>query len=72
LTAWKRWRCPRTSPPHCQGPLREVWDGWPRSVRRGALEILLNAKRPDTRVAKVAAIVAAAESGTRPFQWSKA
>jgi uncharacterized protein YdeI (YjbR/CyaY-like superfamily) len=54
------------------GPLRAVWEGWPRSVKRGALEILLNAKRPETRAAKIAAIVAAAQGGTRPFQWSKA
>ena len=54
------------------GPLREVWDGWPRSVRRGALEILLNAKRPETRAAKIAAIVEAARAGGRPFQWRKA
>ena len=52
--------------------LREVWEGWPRSVKRGALEILLNAKRPETRAAKVAAIREAAERGERPFQWRKA
>lgn len=53
------------------GGLREVWEGWPRSVKRGALEILLNAKRPATREAKVAAIREAAEKGERPFQWRK-
>jgi uncharacterized protein YdeI (YjbR/CyaY-like superfamily) len=53
------------------GPLRAVWDGWPRSVKRGALEILLNARRPETRAAKVATIRAAAEAGERPFQWRK-
>lgn len=51
------------------GDLRGVWDGWPRSVRRGALEVLLNARRPETRAAKVAAIVRAARDGERPFQW---
>ncbi len=50
--------------------LRAVWDSWPRSVTRGALEILLNAKRPATRTAKVAAILDAARRGDRPFQWS--
>ena len=52
--------------------LRATWDAWPRSVRRGALEILLNAKRPETRAAKIAAIVEAARAGERPFQWRKA
>jgi uncharacterized protein YdeI (YjbR/CyaY-like superfamily) len=47
-----------------------VWDSWPRSVRRGALEILLNAKRPETRAAKVATIIDCAGRGERPFQWS--
>jgi uncharacterized protein YdeI (YjbR/CyaY-like superfamily) len=49
---------------------RAVWDNWPRSVTRGALEILLNAKRPDTRAAKIATIIACARDGTRPFQWA--
>jgi hypothetical protein len=40
-------------------------------VRRGVLELLLNAKRPETRAAKVAAIVGAAARGQRPFQWGK-
>jgi uncharacterized protein YdeI (YjbR/CyaY-like superfamily) len=48
---------------------QDIWDSWPNSVRRGALEILLNAKRPETRAAKVAAIIDSARSGTRPFQW---
>lgn len=46
-----------------------VWVSWPRSVRRGALEILLNARRPETRAARVAAIIDSATTGTRPFQW---
>lgn len=54
------------------GDLRAVWDAYPRSVRRGALEILLNARRPETRAAKVAAIREAAAQGERPFQWRKA
>jgi uncharacterized protein YdeI (YjbR/CyaY-like superfamily) len=47
----------------------DAWHGWPRSVRRGALEILLNAKRPATRAAKIATILECARAGTRPFQW---
>jgi uncharacterized protein YdeI (YjbR/CyaY-like superfamily) len=49
---------------------RAVWDGWPRSVTRGALEILLNAKRSETRAARIATIIACARDGTRPFQWT--
>ncbi len=49
-----------------------VWHAWPRSVKRGALEILLNAKRPATRAAKVAEILRCASAGERPFQWRKA
>jgi len=50
---------------------RAVWDGFPRSVRRGALEVLLNARRAVTRAAKVAAIAEAATQGERPFQWRR-
>lgn len=49
---------------------RAVWDLWPRSVRRGALEILLNAKRPATRAARIATILDCAARGERPFQWA--
>ena len=50
---------------------RPTWDAFPRSVRRGILELLLNARRPGTRAAKVAAVVDAASRGERPFQWGK-
>lgn len=50
---------------------RAVWDGFPRSVRRGALEQLLNARRAETRVARIGIIVDAASRGERPFQWRK-
>jgi uncharacterized protein YdeI (YjbR/CyaY-like superfamily) len=50
---------------------REIWDAFPRSVRRGALEILLNAKRAETRAAKVQAVLDAIATGNRPFQWRK-
>jgi uncharacterized protein YdeI (YjbR/CyaY-like superfamily) len=54
------------------GPdLRAVWDAYPRSVKRGALEILLNAKRAETRAHKIQIICDCAAAGTRPFQWSK-
>ncbi len=49
---------------------RAVWESWPRSVTRGALEILQGAKRPQTRAARIATIIACARDGTRPFQWT--
>lgn len=47
----------------------DTWHGFPRSVKRGALEILLNAKRPETRARRIAEIAACAARGERPFQW---
>lgn len=49
--------------------LASAWAALPRSTQRGALEILLNAKRQTTRDKKIAEIIAALEAGERPFQW---
>lgn len=46
------------------------WDAFPRSVKRGALEILLNAKRRETRMGKIAQIVTDSAENQRPFQWN--
>lgn len=48
-----------------------TWDSFPRSVKRGALEILLNAKRPTTRTTRIDTIVNDSAAGRRPFQWRK-
>lgn len=48
---------------------QESWEAFPRSVKRGALEILLNAKRATTRAAKIETIVSASAENIRPFQW---
>ena len=53
-----------------QDGARAAWDGWPRSVRRGALEQVAAAKTPATRAKRIAAILTAAADGTRPFQWT--
>lgn len=45
---------------------RVVWDGFPRSIRRGALEWLKNAKGAATRAARVAEIAGSAAEGLRP------
>jgi uncharacterized protein YdeI (YjbR/CyaY-like superfamily) len=45
---------------------RITWDGFPRSIRRGALEWLKMAKGPETRAARVRDIAESAASGLRP------
>ena len=48
------------------GAATPVWDGWPRSVRRGTLEWIKTARQPATRAARIAATAAAAAAGQRP------
>jgi uncharacterized protein YdeI (YjbR/CyaY-like superfamily) len=50
-------------------PARTNWDAFPRSVRRGVLELLLNAKRLETRRKRIAEVARASAEGIRPFQW---
>jgi uncharacterized protein YdeI (YjbR/CyaY-like superfamily) len=47
----------------------ENWDAFPRSVRRGVLEWILQAKRPETRAARVTETADAAERNERAHQW---
>ena len=46
-----------------------TWHSFPRGVKRGALEILLNAKREATRQKRIETILADCTAGRRPFQW---
>ena len=46
---------------------REQWESFPRSVNRGQLEQLVQAKRPDTRARRVEQVASAAASGERAF-----
>lgn len=46
--------------------LSQIWDTWPRSVRRGTLEWIKTAKTPDTRAKRIADVVASAGEGKRP------
>ncbi|MEM9796334.1 MAG: YdeI/OmpD-associated family protein [Pseudomonadota bacterium] len=48
------------------GPLREVWDGWPRSVQRGTLEWIKSAKTEPTRAKRIADVADSARAGLRP------
>jgi uncharacterized protein YdeI (YjbR/CyaY-like superfamily) len=47
----------------------DQWLAFPKSVRRGVLEILLNTRRPATRAAKIDTIATLTARGERPFQW---
>lgn len=46
--------------------LEPVWDGWPRSIKRGTLEWIKTAKRPETRAKRIAEVAQAARQGQRP------
>jgi uncharacterized protein YdeI (YjbR/CyaY-like superfamily) len=46
---------------------RQTWEAFPRSVKRMHLERLVQARRADTRAARVAAVADAAQRGERAF-----
>lgn len=48
------------------GSLHEVWDGWPRSIKRATLEWIKTAKTDKTRAARIADVTASATQGLRP------
>lgn len=48
---------------------RENWDNFPRSVKRGVLEWIFNAKRPATRTKRITETVENASRGERVNQW---
>ena len=48
--------------------LRPTWDGFAPSARRGILEWLLTAKRPETRAKRVAQVVVDAREGRASLQ----
>lgn len=48
------------------GDLRDVWEGWPRSVRRGTLEWIKTAKTQATRARRIGDVVESAGRGQRP------
>jgi len=50
---------------------RAAWDGFPRSARRGILEWVGSAKRPQTRAQRVATVVSEAAEGRRANQWRR-
>lgn len=48
---------------------KEYFDAFPRSVKRGILEWILNAKKPETRAKRIEETVAQAEKNIRANQW---
>jgi uncharacterized protein YdeI (YjbR/CyaY-like superfamily) len=48
---------------------RTNWDAFPRSVKRGILEWILNAKRPETRQKRIEETVSQAAKNLRANQW---
>jgi uncharacterized protein YdeI (YjbR/CyaY-like superfamily) len=47
------------------------WEQFPRSVKRGILEWILDAKRPETRARRIEEVAAEAAAGRRPGQWRR-
>ncbi len=45
------------------------WDGFPRSAKRGILEWIAQARRPDTRARRIEETAARAAEGERANQW---
>lgn len=50
---------------------RANWDGFAPSARRGILEWILNAKRPETRAKRIAETAEMAKDGKPANQWSR-
>jgi uncharacterized protein YdeI (YjbR/CyaY-like superfamily) len=48
-------------------PAAERWDAFPRSARRGMLEWIVQARRPETRAARIAATAASAARNERAY-----
>lgn len=47
------------------------WDAFPPSARRGILEWILNARRPETRAARIATTAELAQRNERANQWRR-
>ena len=52
-------------------PAREHWDAFPRSVKRGIMEWILNAKRDATRTTRIAETARLAQQNKRANQWPR-
>ncbi|MCA3574856.1 MAG: YdeI/OmpD-associated family protein [Aestuariivirga sp.] len=52
-------------------PARAHFEAFPRSVKRGILEWISTAKKPETRAARIAETAAKAQQNIRANQWKK-
>ena len=52
-------------------PAWEEWEAFPRSVKRGILEWILNAKRQATRTKRITETARLAQKGKRANQWPR-
>ena len=52
-----------------KGDARRNWEAFPRSVKRGILEWIVQAKRPETRAKRISEAVRMAERNERANQW---
>ena len=53
------------------GNAKTNFEAFPRSVKRGILEWILNAKKPETRVKRIAETATLAAKNERANQWQK-
>jgi uncharacterized protein YdeI (YjbR/CyaY-like superfamily) len=51
------------------GAARQYWEAFPRSVKRGILEWILNAKKPETRAKRIEETARLAAVNKRANQW---
>ncbi|MEO0557587.1 MAG: YdeI/OmpD-associated family protein [Bacteroidota bacterium] len=52
-------------------PAAEEWKAFPRSVKRGVLEWIVQAKRPATRAKRILETATMAQNGERANQWRR-
>lgn len=50
---------------------QRYWDAFPRSVKRGILEWIVNARRPETRTRRITETVSLAAENRRANQWQQ-
>jgi uncharacterized protein YdeI (YjbR/CyaY-like superfamily) len=53
-------------------PARTQWEAFPPSIRRGILEWIATARRPETRAARIQETATEAQAGRRANQWRPA
>jgi len=52
-------------------PSAEEWEAFPRSAKRGILEWIVQAKRPETRARRITETATMAQRGERANQWPR-